>query len=45
MKVYGEIGPLKILKFQSVWLHKYSPIYNVRVEEEWKMQFNYYREL
>ena len=26
MKVYGKIEPKKILKFQSVWLYKYSPI-------------------
>ena len=29
MKVYGEIGPKKILKFQSVWLYKYSPTYTL----------------
>ena len=36
MKVYGELGPKKILKFQSVWLYKYSPIYDTKYQTVYK---------
>ena len=35
MKVYGEIGPKKILKFQSVWLYKYSPNYDSKATKSY----------